>query len=63
MSNNNEYYGTTPINIPNAKKCHANHGLVTAVPCEDMTFGIFKRKNQLLNRFKNILIKNELQRH
>ena len=47
---NNEYLGTTPIlesepvNIPNAKKCRANHGLVTAIPCEDMTFGIFKRK-------------------
>ena len=50
MSNNNEYYGmipileSEPINIPNAKKCRANHGLVTAIPCEDMTFGIFKRE-------------------
>ena len=33
-----------PINIPNAKKCRANHGLVAAIPREDMTFGVFKRK-------------------
>ena len=33
-----------PINIPNAGKCRVNHGLVAAVPREDMTFGIFKRK-------------------
>ena len=33
-----------PINIPDAKKCRANHGLVAAVPREDMTFGVFKRK-------------------
>ena len=45
-----EYLGTIPIlesepiNIPNAKKCRANHGLVTAVPYEDITLGIFKRK-------------------
>ena len=32
-----------PINIPNVKKCRANHGLVTAVPCEDMTFGVFRK--------------------
>ena len=30
-----------PINIPNAEKCRANHGLVAAVPRED---GVFKRK-------------------
>ena len=47
---NNEYLGTKPIlesepvSIPNAKKCRVNHELVTAVPCEDMPFGIFKRK-------------------
>ena len=33
-----------PIDIPNAKKCRENHGLVTAVPCGDMTFGVFRRK-------------------
>ena len=60
---NNEYLGTTPIlesepvNIPNAKKCRVNHGLVTPIPCEDMTFGIFNRKNQLLKRFKNYINK------
>ena len=60
---NNEYLGTTPIlesepaNIPNAKKCRVNHGLITAIPCEDMTFGIFKRKNQLLKPFKNYINK------
>ena len=31
-----------PINIPNVKKCRANHGLVAAVPSEDMTFGVFR---------------------
>ena len=46
-----KYLGTIPIlesepiNIPNAKKCRANHGLVTAVPCEDMTFEIENLKN------------------
>ena len=30
-----------PINIPNAKKCRVNHGLVAAVPRED---DVFKRK-------------------
>ena len=45
-----QYCGTkpilesVPINIPNAKKCRENHGLVAAVPCDDMTFGVFKRK-------------------
>ena len=43
-----QHCGTTvilesePINIPNAKKCRANHGLVAAVPSEDMTFGVFR---------------------
>ena len=32
-----------PIAIPNAKKCRENHGLVAAIPCEDMTFGVFRR--------------------
>ena len=51
--NNEQYCGTTPIlesepiNIPDAKKCRANHGLVAAVPCEDITFGIFKRKKAI----------------
>ena len=34
---NDEYLG-----IPNTSR--VNHGLVTAVPCEDITFGIFKRR-------------------
>ena len=32
-----------PINISNVKECRANHGLVTAVPFEDITFGVFRR--------------------
>ena len=46
----NQYCGTKPIlesepiNIPNAKKCCKTHGLVAAIPREDMTFGAFKRK-------------------
>ena len=52
--NKEQYCGTTvileskQINIPNAKKCRVNHGLVTAIPCEDMTFGVFKRKKFIL---------------
>ena len=48
----NQYCGTTPIleseliNIPNAKKCRENHGLVTAVPRED----VFKRSKFLLDK-------------
>ena len=57
---NNEYLGTIPIlesepvNIPNAKKCRVNHGLVTAIPCEDMTFGIFKRKKSTIKTFQKL---------
>ena len=36
-----------PINIPNVKKCRANHGLVTAVRRKDMTFGVFTCKARL----------------
>ena len=60
---NNEYLGTTPtlesepINIPDAKKCRANHGLITAIPCKDMTFGIFKRKNPTIKTFQNYINK------
>ena len=58
--NNEQYCGTKPIlesepiNIPNAKKCRANHGLVTAVPCDDMTFGAFKRKPNYKARLKSL---------
>ena len=31
-----------PINIPNAEQCRVNHGLITAVPSEDITFGVFR---------------------
>ena len=43
-----------PINIPNAKKCRANHGLVAAIPREDMTFGVFKRKPNYKARLKGL---------
>ena len=48
-----QYCGTKPIlesepiNIPNAKKCRENHGLVAAIPGEDMTF---KRSKFLLDK-------------
>ena len=42
------------INIPDAKKCRANHGLVAAVPREDMTFGVFKRKPVYKMRIKSL---------
>ena len=56
-----------PINIPSAKKCRVNHGLVTAVPCEDMTFGVFKRKPAYKMRIKSLekqkieLVKKQFQ--
>ena len=43
-----------PINIPDAKKCRANHGLVAAVPREDMTFGVFRRKPVYKMRIKGL---------
>ena len=43
-----------PINIPNAKKCRENHGLVTAIPGEDITFGVFKRKTGYKMRIKSL---------
>ena len=55
-----QYCGTTPIlvsepiDIPNAKKCRENHGLVTAIPCEDITFGVFKRKLGYKMRIKSL---------
>ena len=53
-----QYCGTKPIlesepiNIPDAKKCRVNHGLVTAIPREDMTFDVFKRKPAYKMRIK-----------
>lgn len=32
-----------PVDIPNANQCRVNHGLITAVPSEDITFGVFRR--------------------
>ena len=58
--NNEQYCGTTPIlesvpiNIPNAKKCRENHGLVAVIPREDMTFGVFKRKPTYKMRIKSL---------
>ena len=43
-----------PINIPNAKKCRVNHGLVAAIPCEDITFGVFKKKLGYKMRIKSL---------
>ena len=43
-----------PINIPDAKKCRANHGLVAAVPREDMAFGVFRRKPVYKMRIKSL---------
>ena len=31
----------------------ANHGLITSIPCKDMTFGIFKRKKPTIKTFQN----------
>lgn len=48
MKKDDQYFGTTailesePVSIPNAKKCRFNHGLVMAVPSEDITFRVFK---------------------
>ena len=33
-----------PIAISNAKQCRINHELVTSIPSEDITLGVFKRK-------------------
>ena len=58
--NNEQYCGTkpilqsVPINIPNAKKCRENHGLVAAIPREDITFGVFKRKPTYKMRIKSL---------
>ena len=72
--NNEQYCGTKPIlesepiNIPNAKKCRENHGLVAAIPREDMTFGVFKRKPTYKMRIKSLekqkieLVKKQFQK-
>ena len=43
-----------PIDVPNVKKCRENHGLVTAIPSEDITFGVFKRKTGYKMRIKSL---------
>ena len=35
----------------------ANHGLITSIPCKDMTFGIFKRKKPTIKKFQNYINK------
>lgn len=35
--------GSEPVFIPNTNQCRLNHGLVTAVPSEDITLGVFRR--------------------
>ena len=48
--NDDQYFGTTtilesePIDIPDARRCRVNHGLVAAVPFEDTAFGVFRKK-------------------
>ena len=55
-----QYCGTKPIlesepiNIPNPKKCRENHGLVAAIPREDMTLGVFRRKLGYKMRIKSL---------
>ena len=44
-SDADQYFGVTPIlesspiDIPNARQCRVNHGLVTAIPSGDITLG------------------------
>ena len=53
-----EYFGTTPIlesdpiKIPNARQCRVNHGLVTAIPSQDITLGILQRRKVTLGAWK-----------
>ena len=48
-----QYFGTTPIleskpiEIPNARQCRVNHGLVTAIPFGDITLGVWKTKKEI----------------
>ena len=58
MNYNNQYLGTTPIlesapiDIPNAKQCRVNHGLVAAIPSGDITLGAWKARVKSLERRK-----------
>lgn len=60
MNNERQYYGTTPIlesepiEIPNAKQCRVNHGLVTAIPFEDITLGVWKNRE-----IKKVILENK----
>ena len=53
-----------PINIPNVKKCRANHGLVAAVPREDRmrkpTYA-YKMRIKSLEKQKIELVKKQFQ--
>ena len=48
--NEKQYFGTTPIlesspiDIPNARQCCINHGLVAAIPFGDITLGVWKNR-------------------
>ena len=53
-----QYFGTTPIlesdpiEIPNARQCRVNHGLVTAIPSGDITLGAWKAPVKSLEKRK-----------
>ena len=54
-----QYLGLTPImescpiDIPNARQCRVNHGLVTAIPSGDITLGAWKARVKSLEKRKN----------
>ena len=53
-----QYFGATPIlesspiDIPNARQCRVNHGLVTAIPSGDITLGAWKARVKSFERRK-----------
>ena len=49
-----------PINIPNENQCRVNHGLITAVPFEDITFGVFRRVGNKM-RLKSLQKKPKIE--
>ena len=56
--NDKQYFGTTPIlesapiDIPYAKQCRVNHGLVAAIPSGNSTFGAWEARVKSLEKRK-----------
>ena len=63
-----QYLGSTPIlesspiDIPNARQCRVNPGLVTAIPFGDITLGAWKARVKSLEKRKIEKLKSDFEK-